>query len=72
MSAIQHILKHSKEPQQARIFIHDFWNRAHYHVVLPFLETVEKVESAGLFKIADNVSQDAVAAVWEQYAQQPQ
>jgi hypothetical protein len=72
MAAIQHILDHSKEPQQARIFIHDFWNRAHYHAVLPFLETVEKVESAGLFKIAENVNQKAVASVWEQYAKQPQ
>lgn len=72
MAAIQHILEHSKKPQNARIFIHDFWNRPHYHAVLPFLETVEKVESAGLFKIAKNANKAEVAALWEQYAKQPQ
>ena len=72
MAAIQHILEHSKEPQEARVFIHDFWNRPQYHVVLPFLEAVEKVESAGLFKVAQNVSKEDVATLWEEYKAQPQ
>lgn len=32
------------------IAIHDFWNRPHYHVVLPFLTLVDKVETFGFFK----------------------
>ncbi|WP_163559762.1 tetratricopeptide repeat protein [Halomonas sp. NO4] len=72
MAAIQHILDNSKETKEARIFIHDFWNRPIYHVVLEFLEVVERVESAGLFKIGKDVNKEAVAAVWEQYAKQPQ
>ncbi|WP_085919942.1 O-linked N-acetylglucosamine transferase, SPINDLY family protein [Halomonas sp. CSM-2] len=72
MAAIQHILEYSKEPEKARIFIHDFWNRPHYHVVLKFLETVEKAESAALFKIAKNVERNKVADLWEEYAKQPQ
>ena len=72
MTAIQHILDHSKEPQEALIFIHDFWNRPHYHVVLQFLDSVEKVETAGLFKVSKNISREEVAAVWEQYAKKPQ
>ncbi|MCH4811649.1 tetratricopeptide repeat protein [Vreelandella neptunia] len=72
MATIQHILEYSTEPQEARIFIHDFWNRPQYHVVLPFLEAVEKVESAGLFKVAQNVSKEDVATLWEEYKAQPQ
>lgn len=71
MAAIQHILLHSEAPKNARIFIHDFWNRPHYHVVLPFLEKVDKVESAGLFKVAENVKNEDVAALWEQYVKHP-
>ncbi|MGO2009153.1 O-linked N-acetylglucosamine transferase, SPINDLY family protein [Vreelandella alkaliphila] len=72
MSAILHILDYSDEASDARIFIHDFWNRPHYHVVLQFLETVEKVETAGLFKISKNINREEVVSVWEQYAKQPQ
>ncbi|MDR5876198.1 tetratricopeptide repeat protein [Halomonas sp. CUBES01] len=72
MAAIQHVLEYSEDPQETRIFIHDFWNRPHYHVVLACLETVEKVESAGLFRVAKNVDRNKVAALWEQYAKSPQ
>ncbi|UYG02080.1 tetratricopeptide repeat protein [Halomonas sp. LR3S48] len=72
MAAIQHILANSEDPQGARIFIHDFWNRPNYHVVLEFLEVEEKAESAGLFRVKSGVRQESVAAMWEQYAKQPQ
>lgn len=72
MSAILHVLDRSEKISDVRIFIHDFWNRPHYHVVLQFLETVEKVETAGLFKLLKNVSREEVVAVWEQYAKKPQ
>lgn len=71
MAAIQHTLDHINEASDTRIFIHDFWNRSHYHVVLRFLEPVEKVETAGLFRIAKNIDRNEVASVWEEYAKQP-
>lgn len=71
MAAIQHILEHSEDPQEARIFIHDFWNRPHYHAVLPFLDTLEKVESAGLFRVSESVKKEDVVDVLEQYSRQP-
>ncbi|WP_372373311.1 tetratricopeptide repeat protein [Vreelandella venusta] len=72
MSAILNILDYSDKASDARIFIHDFWNRPHYHLVLQFLEAVEKVETAGLFKISKNINREEVVSVWEQYAKQPQ
>lgn len=72
MAAVHHIIKYSKDPSEVRIFIHDFWNRPHYHVVLQFLEVVEKVESAGLFKIANKITKKDVSDLWEKYSKQPQ
>ncbi|MFC7370055.1 tetratricopeptide repeat protein [Vreelandella zhaodongensis] len=72
MSAIQHILTYSDNPSESRIFIHDFWNRPHYHVVLQFLESVEKVETAGLFKLSENISEEQLTSTWQEYFKQPQ
>ncbi|WP_404298372.1 tetratricopeptide repeat protein [Halomonas sp.] len=69
-AAILHILDHSDKPKNTRIFIHDFWNRPHYHIVLQFLETVEKAETAGIFKVSENVNRADVASIWLQYAKQ--
>lgn len=71
MAAIKHILMHSDDPNAARIFIHDFWNRPNYHVVLEFLETVKRSESAGVFKLKSNVDTENIERVWEEYAAQP-
>lgn len=71
ISAIQHALGHQKDLQKARIFIHDFWNRPQYHVVLDFLDTVGRVDSAGLFKIKEGVDCMALESLWKEYAKQP-
>ena len=42
MTAIQHILESAAVPKDARLFIHDFWNRPQYHVVLQFLDSSNK------------------------------
>ena len=36
--------------KNAIIIIHDFWNRECYHIVLDFLEFVDRVETLGVFK----------------------
>ncbi|MCK0744895.1 tetratricopeptide repeat protein [Chromohalobacter nigrandesensis] len=72
LSAIQHTLTYSPTPAETRIFIHDFWNRKHYHEILDFLDLVEKEETAGVFKIKKNVDPKKVEALWEQYCKTPQ
>ena len=72
MSAILHALDHADDTEKVRIFIHDFWNRPHYHVVLQFLEVLDKVNTAGLFKVSKGVNRADVFSVWEQYAKNPQ
>jgi hypothetical protein len=72
ISAIQHVLDHQKDPQKARFFIHDFWNRPQYHVVLDFLDIVERVDNAGLFKIKEGVDCMALESLWQEYAKQPE
>jgi hypothetical protein len=37
--------------RRSLIAIHDFWNRPEYHVVLPFLDEVERCETLGVFRI---------------------
>ena len=41
-------------PPGTRIIIHDFFNRVHYHVVLPFLTLVDRADTLGLFTIRNN------------------
>lgn len=71
MAAIQHVLEHSKEPQEARIFIHDFWDRPQYHTVLEFLDVVEKAETAGVFKLKRDLKAEAISEAWGKFSLQP-
>lgn len=70
MATIQHIAKHHNQDTNL-IFIHDFWNRPHYHCVLNFLEVIEQVESAGVFKVKTEISMDEVADLWLRYSAIP-
>lgn len=67
MAAIQHIAKHQTQ-DSTFIFIHDFWNRPHYHIVLEFLDVIKQVESAGVFKVKKDVRLEKVAEVWLEYS----
>lgn len=71
MTAIMHVMDRMENPGEARLFLHDFWNRSHYHVVLEFLELIEQVGTAGVFRIKDGVDRKKVDAMWEQYAREP-
>lgn len=71
MAAIQHILTHSQEPQEARIFIHDFWNRPQYHVVLDFLDVIEKSETAGVFKLKTALEIENLMKICNDYLLEP-
>ncbi len=49
------------------IIIHDFWNRKHYHVVLKYLDTIEKTHTLGVFKIKQNINIDEIKCLYEEY-----
>lgn len=70
MAAIRHSVSRGAA-QSVRIFIHDFWNRPQYHVVLEFLESQQQCESAGVFRIKPGISLELVDSVWREYARVP-
>ncbi len=47
----------------ARLAVHDFWNRPHYHRVLPFLDTIDRVETLGVFQIKGGVDRKRATAL---------
>ena len=54
-----------------KILIHDFWNREHYHVVLKYLETVDRSDTIGLFSIKNDVDLESVQRDYEVYKFDP-
>jgi len=56
LSAIKHTLMTIGEVNATQIFIHDFWSRPGYHIVLEFLDVIEKSEDAGVFSIKSDVN----------------
>ncbi|UWN48863.1 hypothetical protein ASALC70_01053 [Alcanivorax sp. ALC70] len=71
LNAIRHTINTAADPGATRIFIHDFWDRPHYHAVLEFLDTEESAETAGVFRIKPDPDQARLAALLEQYRYQP-
>ncbi len=69
LSAIKHALDTQEDMTVATIFIHDFWNRREYHTVLEFLDTVEKAESAGVFKIKSGIDRVYMERMLERFKQ---
>ncbi|MEI0489731.1 hypothetical protein [Brachyspira pulli] len=58
--------------KNTKIIIHDFFNREEYHVVLNYLDTVEKANTLGVFKIKENINKDEINKLIEQYKYNPQ
>lgn len=71
IASIIHITEHMHNQEMARIFIHDFWNRPPYHVVLEFLEVVEQVDTAGVFKVRQGVDREKLDALWAKFSKNP-
>ncbi|WP_226663020.1 tetratricopeptide repeat protein [Microbulbifer aggregans] len=71
LNAIRQTLNTAVNPQSTRFFIHDFWNRKHYHAVLEFLEEVESAETAGVFRIKPDLDMQKLTELLERYRYQP-
>lgn len=54
-----------------KILIHDFWNRKEYHVLLKYLDTMDKVDTLGLFSVKENVDRKSVESDYETYKNNP-
>lgn len=60
------------ENNNLRILIHDFWNREQYHIVLKYLDTVNKADTLGVFTIKNNVDIKSVEEDYEAFKLNPQ
>ncbi|WP_314418154.1 tetratricopeptide repeat protein [Pseudescherichia vulneris] len=67
LNAIKQTLEKRESGDETIIFIHDFWDRSDYHVVLEFLDTLDRVESAGAFRIKPEVDRVALTALIEKH-----
>lgn len=67
LNAIIHTLKKQGGNSNTKIFIHDFWDRKNYHSVLDFLDVVEKVDTAGIFKLKKNIDLVYLKGMLERY-----
>lgn len=71
LAAVGHILGRGNDPADARIFIHDFWNRPHYRKVLDFLEEETSADSAGVFRLRPRIDRRSLREAWREYACNP-
>jgi len=56
-----------KAHRDALIMVHDFWNRPHYHVVLPFLDLKKSSGTLGVFQRRHHIDKDCVESLIEEY-----
>ncbi|OXY83264.1 tetratricopeptide repeat protein [Oceanimonas doudoroffii] len=70
MTTIEHIIKHENQ-NSSLIFIHDFWNRPQYHCVLEHLEVVDKIDTAGVFRVKDDIELRLIHNIWSEYSINP-
>lgn len=50
-----------------KIAFHDFWKRPQYHVVLPFVDCIHRVDSLAVFKRLTPFNESAVEQLLERY-----
>lgn len=65
VACVMSILLHCNT--NAKIIIHDFWDRAYYHIVLDFLEVVDRVDTLAVFKIKSKIDKKRVESLLREY-----
>lgn len=68
--ALQVILQCHANPS-LQILFHDFWDREHYHVVLKYLDVVEKFDTLGLFTVKRDIDMVEVENDFEAFKYDP-
>lgn len=61
------IILECHQNDKLQLMIHDFWNRPEYHVVLKYLDTIDKADSLGLFCIKKNVDLESAYKDYQAY-----
>lgn len=49
------------------ILFHDFWDREYYHVILKYLDIIDRADTLAVFKIKKDINKEEVAQLYEQY-----
>lgn len=65
VACVLSILLHCND--NATIIIHDFWDRECYHIVLDFLEVVERVDTLGVFRLKASIDKKRVEGLLREY-----
>ncbi|MCH2682181.1 tetratricopeptide repeat protein [Leclercia adecarboxylata] len=71
LNTVKHVLVNHNNINNALIFIHDFWGRPEYFPVLAFLEVVQVEESAGLFRLKQNINISLLEETLDKYKYNP-
>jgi hypothetical protein len=50
-----------------KIAFHDFWKRAQYHVVLPFVDCIDRVDSLAVFRRQTSIDEGAARQLLERH-----
>lgn len=72
VACVLKIILSCHENKQMNILIHDFWRRSRYHVVLKYLDVVNKADSIGLFTIKNDIDLESVKNDYEVYKLNPE
>ena len=58
-------------PDDCRILLHDFWDRPQYHIVSKYLETMDRIDTMGLFRKKPGVDPRKLRSLLERYQYLP-
>lgn len=61
-----------KTNENTRIIFHDFWDRPHYHVVLPFVQIESSIDTMAIMRKPAGLNHNEVAALHQQYLYDPE
>ena len=58
-------------PDDCRILVHDYWDRPQYHVVSKYLETIDRIDTMGLFRKRPGVDARKLRSLLAKYQYLP-
>ena len=65
VACVLSVIINTIETNKPIILFHDFWQRDWYHIVLKYLDVIDKTDSLAVFKIKENVNYELVKEDFE-------